>query len=97
MKTKNRLYLSYSLLKTTGLKLFSLLVVTLMLSSCHDDYYYRGNLIIENNEWSKDKIIQFKVGIKNNLPYDLIFNVANTEYYEYANLWLFISVFFLFK
>ncbi|MFV0346822.1 MAG: gliding motility lipoprotein GldH [Bacteroidales bacterium] len=83
MKTNNRrLQLPFLLL------LFSTLII-----SCGDRVYFSDVSVFQSNEWKSTEVATFTIDIKDNTqPYDINFLIRNSGQYQFANLWLFLTI-----
>ena len=60
--------------------------------SCENRAIYNQYQAVDNAVWEKDKEYYFTFQIEDNsIPYDVIFEVRNSNVYPYQNLWLFFN------
>lgn len=72
------------------MKKYLIIVIVSLLFSCNKDYFYQGNVKIENQTWNKSKIVVFNVNIEDiNSYYNVDITINHNKRYESANLWLF--------
>src|SRR5947208_1672509 len=67
----------------------SLILISLLLSSCNQNRIFEKNKDFENSNWKIANVQEFPFEIKDvSKKYAIYFNVRNAIFYEYYNLYL---------
>ena len=69
-----------------------LLAIILLFSSCDQNRVYEKNIDIPDGIWKWDNVLEFDVDITDTISsHDLRINVRHTSYYQYQNIFFFIT------
>ena len=69
------------------------LSLTLLLTSCADDFVYESNMPVEGGVWDNKKAANFEFDIQDTVSlHDFFIDVRNGEQYEFSNLYVFIEM-----
>ena len=74
-------------------KIFTIGLLTLLLTSCGYEPVFEQYQSIPDDSWSKESVVTFDIPITDTVQlYDLYINVRNLNSYPFSNLYLFVNV-----
>jgi gliding motility-associated lipoprotein GldH len=73
-------------------KLLIISLLAIIVGSCSQNKVFDENITIPDGVWSENNTVKLVYKIDNpQVPYNLYFNVRNSEMYPFKNLWLFAT------
>jgi len=95
----NKLLIPYSFLRQAQdkiflipLKIFFIITVAVSLASCDRNVVFEKNIVLPENRWEMNNIIQLDAEIKDTIsPHNIYINIRNAGGYQFSNLYLFFT------